>query len=75
MQVGCKHLALSWSSFQQLSILTSRNCHASLSSSRAVAANAADMARLLLESGADPALRLKDKGRYTSALHLAAHHE
>ena len=42
---------------------------------RAVAADAPDMVRLLLESGADPAIRLKDRGRWTSALHAAAQHK
>jgi hypothetical protein len=39
---------------------------------RAVAAGAADMARLLLDAGADPALRTRQHGKATSALHLAA---
>lgn len=51
------------------------NCLPCCATCRAVAADVSDMARLLLESGADPALRLRDNGRYTSSLHLAAHHE
>lgn len=42
---------------------------------RVVSADAPDMVRLLLESGADPAIRVKDRGRWTSALHLAAQHK
>jgi hypothetical protein len=42
---------------------------------RAVAANASAMVRLLLESGAHPAIRTRESGRVTSALHLAAQNE
>jgi hypothetical protein len=46
-----------------------------LSCRRVVSADAPDMVRLLLESGAVPAIRVKDRGRWTSALHLAAQHK
>ncbi|KAL4457799.1 hypothetical protein ABPG75_012664 [Micractinium tetrahymenae] len=51
-------------------------CDGTTALHRAVAANAPDMVRLLLESGADPAIRTRGEGgKYTSALHLAAQHE
>lgn len=39
---------------------------------RAVAVGTPDIVRLLLEAGTDPAIRTREGGRATSALHLAA---
>lgn len=50
-------------------------CDGATALHRAVAANAPDMVRLLLEAGADPAIRTREGGKATSALHLAARSE
>ncbi|KAL4858033.1 TPR and ankyrin repeat-containing protein 1 [Chlorella vulgaris] len=47
-------------------------CEGSTALHRALVADAPDMVRLLLESGADPTILTRQDGRVTSALHLAA---